>query len=320
MGGECETDCIYDTPAADCAFEDAAFCASISSICNDPTNSDCMAAVEAYCCTGDVCTQDYGCKQEFFEMGGMCNMKMCPTTGATAGIYACPFNDPYICGQFAMGSCKGTTVSTTTGLPVFPTDMCKSTLRDYCCGDTNMTCPLTDMACKTTFFISGATCSPDYDYNNCHNGEGFYDYGPCNGFLPNAPFCNSQVCIDNPYSIGCAIGQILPYCCGNDKDSCNLDMQCRNLVFPLFNAPGTPPEMLKTTNVSFGPAPYQGLASKPCGYQCTWTNMTKSPTKAPSVPTKAPTTKSPTKAPKKSAASGISVFVSALALAIACLF
>jgi len=283
--------------------------------CNpESPSAECQNAVASYCCKNGACTQDYGCKQVFFEAGGMC-----PFNCGTTGIYKCPFNDPYVCGQFALptGSCYDTTTSSATGLPVFSAN-CTATLQDHCCGDTNMTCPLTDMGCKTAFFLSGATClSEDYDYKNCHNG--FYDYGPCNGFLPTAPFCNNQMCIDNPYSIGCATGAILPYCCGSSKDTCSLDPQCRHLVFPMFNAPGTSMADLKTTMVGYGPASFQMSNQYPCRWQCTWANSTKSPTMAPGTPTKAPTTKSPTKAPKKSSASGVSVLVSIVALAISCL-
>jgi len=237
------------------------------------------------------------------------------------GIFACPFNDPYICGQFnpmvPNATCADTTVSTTTGLPSFSTT-CLPTLQEYCCGATNTTCPLTDMACKTAFFLSGQTCKPARDYSNCHNG--FYDYGPCNGFDPKtAPFCNVQVCIDNPYSVACATSQILPYCCGSSKDTCSLDSQCRNMVFPMFNAPGTNWSDLKTTMVHYGPAGFQDSAVYPCRWQCTWVNATHAPTKSPNTGSKAPTTKTPTMAPKKSSASVVSILVSVVALAFACL-
>lgn len=316
-GGMCDMDCDYGMdPVTTCPFEDAAFCDSLANLMCDPENpsEQCQEAVATYCCMDGPCTQDYGCKQVYFEAGGACPMD---SPCAAVGIYACPFNDPYICGQFnkmVPGATCADTYVAASGLPVF-SDSCQTTLEDYCCGETNMTCPQYDLACKTTFFLSGATCK-SYGYSNCHNG--IYNYGPCNGFSLSAPFCNTQACIDNPYSLVCATGSILPYCCGGSKDSCSLDPQCRALVFPMFNAPGTAQADLKTTMVTYGPAGFQNSASYPCRWQCTWANVTHAPTKPPSH-TMAPTTKSPTAPPKKSSASGVSTFVSVVALVIACL-
>jgi hypothetical protein len=316
LGGMCKSPCTgakYDTP---CPFEDAALCMNLKAMSCNATNTPdgCLMAMGQYCCGSGTCTSDYGCKKEFFEKSTR-GMALCQPPGGApfqcpeVSIYKCPFNDPFVCGQ-----CAGSaTVITDSGLPVFNAT-CTAALQNHCCGDTNMTCPQSDHACQSYFFATGYTCKPLKDYNNCHNG--FYDLGQCNGFRPTAPFCENQFCKDNAYQIPCAVGQILPYCCGEDADTCSLDPQCQNLVFRMFNSPFA--TTLKTTMVTYGPKAFQNLADKPCPWQCSWTNMTRSPTKAPSTkaPTGKPTSKSPTAAPKKSSATGLSALVALVAMLV----